>query len=96
MSNFVPPSYLCELKTVLIYDSPSAGYFYNYNEVKHILESVYIKVLVKYPYQPPNPFLADLRKKKTFLDYAMVEHLYIRKDTKRNFFKEIKVDSHSG
>ena len=52
----------------------NAGYFYNYNEVKDFLESVYIKVLVKYQYQPPSPFLAELRKKNLFLAYAMVGH----------------------
>ena len=45
-------------KSYMIYDGPSetvpeqffgsfAGFCCNYNEVKHILESVYIKVLVK-------------------------------------------------
>ena len=42
-----------------------AGNFLNYNEVKHILESVYTKALVKYQYQHPGPFLAELRQKKT-------------------------------
>ena len=31
------------------------------------MESVSIKVLVKYKYQPPSPFLAELREKKTYI-----------------------------
>ena len=55
-------------------------FFYNYNEVKHVLESVYINVVIKYQYQPLCPFFAEVRQKKTyFFAYAIVGHWYLRK-----------------
>ena len=69
----------------IIYDSPSetvpeqcfssnSGYFSNNKEVKHILESAYKKVLVKYQYQQSSPVFAELRKKNLYLACVMVGH----------------------
>ena len=51
-----------------------SGFCYNYNEVKHILELVYINVLVKQQYQSLFPYLAELWQKKLLFAYAMVGH----------------------
>ena len=61
-------------KSDMIYDSPSETVPEQYNEVKHILESVYIKVLVKKKYQPLGPFLAELLQKNLLFAYGMVGH----------------------
>ena len=84
----------------IIYDSPSetvpehffcsnAGYFYKYDEVKHISGSVYKKVFVKYQFQPPLPFLAELKKTNLFLAYVIVGQWYIRKAGKINLSKNL-------
>ena len=72
-------------KSDMIYDRPSetvpkqffGSYvvvFYNYKAVRHILESVYKKALVKYLYQPLCSFLAELGQKNLLFAYAMVGH----------------------
>ena len=71
----------------MIFDSPSERVpeqflahtfflIYNYMAIRHIFESVYKKVVVKYQYLPLWSFLAELGQTNLLFVYAMVGHWY--------------------